>query len=137
MFTVYRLAKFLFAMPHEDGLYHANSEEQCDEGTAAIADEGEGEAGNRQETDVHTNTDEGLEKENGRYPGTDVFSGRIRAEGGGAQDAHEDEAHQAEDDQGAKNESHFLSNHGEDEVSVLHAQEAELALGALHVTFAP
>ena len=72
-----QLAEILFALAHEHGLHDTDGQEQGDQGTAAIADEGQREAGDRHEPDGHGDVDERLEPEEREDPHAEEPPGRV------------------------------------------------------------
>ena len=123
-------------MPHQNRLDDADADEEGDEGAAAVADEGQGEAGDRHDLDVHADGDGGLEEKEGGDADADKATGRIRRDRRHAQDPHQNKANQKQYHQRTKEKAHLLRNHGKDEVRVLHPEETELALRTLKITFA-
>src|SRR5690606_27212795 len=94
-----RLAKLLLAVAHTYGFDDADSHEEGQQGATAVADEGKGQAGNGQNTDVHADADEGLEKEDAGDAHTEEAPGRIWGDLRHLENTQQDEGHQPDDDQ--------------------------------------
>ena len=126
---MHRLEFFLVFAPQGDALENTNADEEGHERATPIADEGQGDTGDRGDADVHTDVDEDLEEQHGRHASGQKPAKCIARIVGNREDLHDE--HDVEDNQNdAANKAHLLTQHRENIVGMLHAQKVQLALRA-------
>ncbi len=121
---------------HADVHNNAEGQEAEQDRGAAVAHQGQGNAGDGHQSDAHTYIDGDLEEHDCHDAHDDERSGRIGGGLGVLNEADEDEEVKQQHPDSA-DETVLFAEGGEDEVGVGDRQEVALGLGALAGSFAP
>ena len=130
------LNRQLTKRPHANVHDDAERQEGKQDGTAAIAQQWEGDAGDGHEAEDHADVDGDLENDDGDHAHDDKGAGQVGGCLGILDEAHEDEEIEEQDAERA-DEAVLLAECGEDEVGVGDGEEIALGLGTLVGALAP
>ena len=103
------------------------------DGTAAVAEQGQRQTDNRNDTDAHTHVDDSLEDQRRGGTEADQFAHIIRALGAYPNAADDDQKQQT-DDQDTADEAQFLADRGKNIVRMLSEKVAALSTIAVKQT---